>query len=265
MPNRVFFAALAANVVVLASGCVELGFSLIVRSQMFNKPRDGQEAVRHLIYQSFPLTAGIVNAALILAAAVFTLIGLISPMRGWLKVGGYAVALCGLFTLCIGVVIWLGTLKIKDAFYPVYVAQDPSVQQLIQTSVLSTPCKPRQANRYTDKLPQFTCFGYFNQTMPAFVTDTICPSPAAAALVRGCGVAISSFANVFVDNIFTAVFGMVGTCQTLREREGAVSRAPRANACLGLDAVLILAIACLLKDRKERERYRHIDEKSGFR
>jgi hypothetical protein len=33
----------------------------------------------------------------------------------------------------------------------------------------------------------------------------------------------------------------------------------------GVDAVLILATACLLKDRKERERYRHIDEKSGYR
>lgn len=34
---------------------------------------------------------------------------------------------------------------------------------------------------------------------------------------------------------------------------------------LGIDAILVLSIACLLKDRKERERYRHIDEKSGFR
>lgn len=32
----------------------------------------------------------------------------------------------------------------------------------------------------------------------------------------------------------------------------------------GIDVVLIMAIACLLKDRKERERYRHIDEKSGY-
>ncbi|KAM4065108.1 tetraspanin [Hirsutella rhossiliensis] len=222
MPNKVFLAALAADVVFLITGCLELGFSLVVRSQLFNNPQDGQEAVRNLLYQSFPLIAGIVNASFILAASVFTLIGLMSPMRGFLKAGGYTVAFCGLFTLCVGVFLWVSTLKIKETFFPVYVAQDPTVQQLIQTS--------------------FTCCGYFNHTTPAFVTDAICPSPAAAALLRGCGTAISNFSNIFIDNIFTAVFGMVG-----------------------MDAILILAIACLLKDRKERERYRHIDEKTGFR
>lgn len=60
-------------------------------------------------------------------------------------------------------------------------------------------------------LPQFNCCGYYNYTTPAFVTDLTCPSLAAAALLRGCGTAISSFGNVFIDNIFTAVFGMVGT------------------------------------------------------
>ncbi|PHH88844.1 hypothetical protein CDD83_6970 [Cordyceps sp. RAO-2017] len=222
MPNRIFLAALVADVVFLATGCLELGFSLVVRSIMFNSPDDGQEAVRNLLYQDFPLTAGIVNAGFILAASVFTLIGLASPMRAWLKASGYLVAFCGLFTLCIGVALWVSTLKIKDSFFPTYVRQDPAVQQLIQES--------------------FSCCGYFNHTTPAFVTDDVCPSPAAAALLRGCATAISSFGNIFIDNIFTAVFGMVG-----------------------IDAIFILTIACLLKDRKECERYRHIDEKSGFR
>ena len=67
-----------------------------------------------------------------------------------------------------------------------------------------------------------------------------CPSPAAAALMRGCATPIASFANVFLDDIFTAVFGMAG-----------------------VGGALILATACLLKDRKEQERFRHIDEKNG--
>ena len=69
-----------------------------------------------------------------------------------------------------------------------------------------------------------------------------CPSPAAAALVQGCVGPLNSFGNTFVDNIFTAVFGMVA-----------------------IQALLVVAIAALLKDRKERERYRHIDEKRGAR
>lgn len=74
------------------------------------------------------------------------------------------------------------------------------------------------------------------------MTDATCTSPAAAALMRGCAGPIASFANVFVDDIFTAVFGMAG-----------------------VDAVLLLATACLLKDRKERARFRYIDSKTEGR
>jgi hypothetical protein len=31
-----------------------------------------------------------------------------------------------------------------------------------------------------------------------------------------------------------------------------------------VNAIFIISIACLLKDRKERERYRYIDEKTGY-
>lgn len=60
--------------------------------------------------------------------------------------------------------------------------------------------------------------------------------------MRGCAAPIASFANVFVDDIFTGVFGMAG-----------------------IDAVLLLATACLLKDRKERARFRYIDSKAEGR
>ncbi|EXV00623.1 hypothetical protein X797_006340 [Metarhizium robertsii] len=222
MANKVFTTTLGISLLFLASGCLELGFSLVVRNMMDSKPESGQEAVRNLLYQMFPLTAGIANGAATLATFAFTLLGLMSPMRSWLKAGGYLITLCGLFTLCLGVYLWIMTLRLKDGFFPTYLELEPGVQSLVQQS--------------------FQCCGYYNATTPAFVTDPTCPSPAAAALLRGCGTAISSFSNTFIDNIFTALFGIVG-----------------------LDAILILSIACLLKERKERERYRHIDEKSGFR
>lgn len=61
---------------------------------------------------------------------------------------------------------------------------------------------------------QFQCCGYLNSTSPAFVTDSVCPSPAAATLLRGCSTSMSSFANAFINDLFTAVFGMVGTSKT---------------------------------------------------
>ncbi|RDW92444.1 hypothetical protein BP5796_01838 [Coleophoma crateriformis] len=84
------------------------------------------------------------------------------------------------------------------------------------------------------------CCGYFNSTAPPFVVDSVCPTAAVAATQIGCVTPFTSLANAFLDTIFTAAFGIVG-----------------------VDVAVILAIAMLLKDRKEKERYRHIDEKNG--
>jgi len=85
------------------------------------------------------------------------------------------------------------------------------------------------------------CCGYENSTSPLFVTDTTtCVSAATAALKGGCISPFSSEANLILDQIFTAAFAIVG-----------------------VDFVLFMAILMLSQDRKEKERYRHIDEKNG--
>lgn len=139
----------------------------------------------------------------------------------WTKLGVYMTVFSSLFTMVLGLYLWVMTLRTKEDFEPLWIAQTSEVQDLMQT--------------------QFNCCGFFNSTSPAFVTDATCPSPAAAALMQGCGSPISSFLNVFIDEIFTGIFGMVG-----------------------VDAVFIVAAACLLKDRKEKERFHDIDEKSGL-
>lgn len=143
-----------------------------------------------------------------------------------------------MFSMIIGLYLWILTLKTKDDFAPLWMAQSAGVQDLMEITVRthSIPSPPPRTNT---RPPQFSCCGYFNSSSPAFVTNPTCPSPAAAALMRGCATPITSFANIFLDDIFTAVFGMVG-----------------------IDAVFVMATACLLKERKERERFRHIDEKS---
>lgn len=143
-----------------------------------------------------------------------------------------------MFSMIIGLYLWILTLKTKDDFAPLWMAQSAGVQDLMETTVSHSP-PPFPSNKTNTPNPQFSCCGYFNSSSPAFVTNPTCPSPAAAALMRGCATPITSFANIFLDDIFTAVFGMVG-----------------------IDAVFVMATACLLKERKERERFRHIDEKS---
>ena len=65
---------------------------------------------------------------------------------------------------------------------------------------------------------------------------TSTPALCDGLMIIGCRAYCNSSPN------FTAVFGMVA-----------------------IQALLVVAIAALLKDRKERERYRHIDEKRGAR
>ncbi|KAH6605619.1 tetraspanin [Trichoderma cornu-damae] len=221
MPDKVFLATLLADALFLASGAMELGFSIAAMNLKDKAPTDGKDATRHLVYQRFPLTAGIANAIFVLATFVFTIPALALAKRNLLKIGGYMITVCGAFTLAVGLYLWIMTLRLKETFEPVYAEQDSAIQSLVQTS--------------------FQCCGYLNSTSPAFVTDTACPSPAAAALLRGCSTNMASFANAFINDLFTAVFGMVG-----------------------IDALLILAIACLLKERKEIERYYIIDQKRNY-
>ncbi|KAI1473864.1 hypothetical protein K445DRAFT_69175 [Daldinia sp. EC12] len=222
MVNKVLAAFVTMDILFVAMGAIMLGFSVIVQQTCFDTPTEGNEAARDLLYQRFPFTAGIVNAVFIFITFLTTLPALATNSRGWLKVAVWMVVVDAVFTMSIGVDLWILTLKMKDAFLQIWLSQSPQVQDLMQTA--------------------FSCCGFNNSTSPAFVTDATCPSPAAAALMRGCSAPLTSFGNTFVDNIFTAMFGMVG-----------------------IDVVLIMSIACLLKDRKERERYRDIDEKSGAR
>lgn len=220
--NKILLAMVGADVLFLATGAAQLGFALIVRKTMTETPVEGEQAARNLLYQRFPLEASIVNAIMIFVAFAVTVIGILTPTRGWLKISGFLVTACATFAMCLGVYLWVLTLRTKSDFAQIWWEQAPEVQNLMQSS--------------------FSCCGYFNSTSPAFVTNDLCTSPAAAALQRGCASAITTFSNTLIDDIFTAVFGMVG-----------------------VDVILIMGITCVLKDRKERERYRHIDEKTGYR
>ncbi|KAI9641826.1 hypothetical protein NHQ30_009686 [Ciborinia camelliae] len=89
---------------------------------------------------------------------------------------------------------------------------------------------------------ELSCCGYFNSTSaPGFVPDSTCPNAIIAATMPGCSAAFVKLDGLFLDVIFTAAFGIVG-----------------------LDVALIFGIAMLNKDRKEKERYRFIDEKNGL-
>lgn len=139
--------------------------------------------------------------------------------RTYLKIHAWGVVLAALMTLGIGLEIWFSTLETHKNLAPIWNEQTANTQTMLQT--------------------KFQCCGYNNPAL--FVKDQTCISAATAARLGPCMVPFGTFANRFLDVVFTALFGLVA-----------------------IDMMLLLAVLCLIKDRKEKERYRLIDEKSGF-
>jgi hypothetical protein len=136
MVNKVLLTTAFFNVLVLASGVLILTTSLVIRSQMNRTTTDGPSALRNLIFVRLPLDAGIANGVFILITSVLSLPGiLMQSTRGWLKLTGYMVTVCGLFTMCLGVYLWIMTLKIGEGFQQVYEELEPDIQSLIQSDV----------------------------------------------------------------------------------------------------------------------------------
>jgi len=220
MQDKILTTYVLVDFLFAVCGGLLLIFALVTKSEITQTPTL-QNVATDLLLKMCPLTAAIANSVLIFVTFLVSVPAMVMPMtRGWLKFSGYLTVVCALFTMLLGLSIWFETLKTRKNLSDVWVASPSSTQSLLQQ--------------------RFNCCGYANSTSPPFATDTTCPNALVAAAQIGCVGPFSSFANNFLDTIFTGAFGIVG-----------------------VDVALILTTAMLLKDRKEKERYRHIDEKQG--
>lgn len=64
-----------------------------------------------------------------------TLPALATPARGLLKAAGYMIAVNAVFSLIIGLDLWITTLKTKQEFFEIWTSQTPQIQSLLQTRV----------------------------------------------------------------------------------------------------------------------------------
>lgn len=65
----------------------------------------------------------------------FTLPAIAMPTRGWLKLSGYMLVVNAVFSVILGLYLWILTLRTKEALSPLWNAQQPRVQDLMQTTV----------------------------------------------------------------------------------------------------------------------------------
>ncbi|KAH8601267.1 hypothetical protein B0O99DRAFT_252827 [Bisporella sp. PMI_857] len=218
--DYILLSFIGMDILFVVAGGILIIFALMIESKSSDE-MTVDTVSRNLLLLICPAKAAIGNAVLIFITFLASVPAMVIPStRGWLKLHGYMTTICALFTMILGLSIWFQTLKTRTNLFTIWLAQTAETQSLLQQ--------------------EFNCCGYMNATTPPFIVDTTCRNSLVAANLGGCVGPFSSFANNFLDMVFTGAFGIVG-----------------------VDVILIIMTAILLKDRKEKERYRHIDEKNG--
>ncbi|KAF2199141.1 tetraspanin [Delitschia confertaspora ATCC 74209] len=221
MPSKLMMIFVGMDLVFAMCGGLLLGFSLTSEKIMRESPTKDNVA-QNLLLGQCPLTAGVVNSIFILVTFLLSLPAFFLPQnKSWLRAQGWLVVFCATFTLTLGLTVWVDTLQTRQNLSKIWGRESPIVRSTLQQ--------------------KFNCCGYFNSTTPPFIVDSTCPNALVAAQKGGCISQFSSFANAYLDLIFTACFGIVG-----------------------VDVLLVLCVAMVLKWRSEQERYRAIDQKNGF-
>ncbi|KIV91445.1 hypothetical protein PV10_05984 [Exophiala mesophila] len=219
MVNKILLVFIGFDVAFFLCATLLLVLPLYTRSSFANN-NTVDNIANHLLLDNTPLTATIVNAIFMYITFAVSLPALfIKTNRTYLVAHCWGIVFSATFTLVIGLTIWFSTLETHKNLKPMWEAQSAETISMLQA--------------------RFKCCGYDNPAL--FVRDDTCTTAATAARLGGCMIPFASFANRFLDIVFTSFFGFVA-----------------------VDFLTLLAACCLIKDRKERQRYRLIDEKRGF-
>ena len=80
--------------------------------------------------------AGVVNSIFIFVTFILSLPALFLPMnRGWLRTQGWLVVFCAMFTLGLGLSVWVGTLTTRNHLSILWGREPPLIQSLLQQKV----------------------------------------------------------------------------------------------------------------------------------
>jgi hypothetical protein len=147
MANKIQITYLVADGLFLLMGVFIIGFSVIVNNIRDEDPSNGRQAARNLLYQGFPLTAGIVNAVFVFITFMVTLPGLATTSRKWIKLAGYMAEVCANFSMILGLYLWIFTLKTRGDFAPLFAAQPENIKSLMPSEV-SPPTTPTRTKKH---------------------------------------------------------------------------------------------------------------------
>lgn len=146
---------------------------------------------QNILLSTTPLSLYIIDSVVIFSSVALAIPAFFSPSsklgKYMLTAHVYLALMAALFTLALGLKIWFSTLQSKAGLAPIWAAQIPSTQTLLQK--------------------KFGCCGYLDSAI--FVKDATCSSVVRAAELGPCVDPFSQFADQFLDVVFTAFFGIV--------------------------------------------------------
>jgi len=210
------------NLLFVACGAVTIAVCVIWKMDATNSPATGA-VERNIVFLMTPTMIGLGAGILTILSGLSSLPPLIMPKsRGWLHIHAWSVVVATIALLVVGLKIWTLTLYEKNNIFAAY----------MQTSTVTIEALEERLN----------CCGFFNSTSPSFViSPNACPDVTVAATRVGCIIPLQPYADLFLDRLFTTLFGFVG-----------------------IGTCAILSGAMLLKARSTEARYVRIAEKGVF-
>jgi len=203
------------NFLFLACGAVTLAISIIWNMDAVNNTTTGS-VEQNIIFLMTPNMIGIAAGIVTIVAGVSSLPPLAMPTsRGTLHVHAWLVVFASLWLLVLGLIIWTLTLQEQNNIFTAYAHQTAQGSDAIFALQ-----------------EKYNCCGFFNSTTPPFViSPNACPDAATAANKTGCIVPLQPFADLFLDRLFTTLFGFVGigTCTVLSGAMLATARSTEAR------------------------------------
>jgi len=220
MVNAVLTAYIVSDVLLLASGALLVGAGAVWQGDVSAIPTS-KTVGRLLLLENCPLAAVIANGVLVIIAFLTSLPAFALPTsRSWLKLHCWLVVVCMIFTLCLGLNEWMQTLTTRANLEKMWGGLGNEVQSMLQQ--------------------KFECCGYQSWTSPRYIPDIICTNDIVASTKEGCVTPFASYAERWLNYLFTSAFGIVG-----------------------LDVAVLICTTMLINYRKEQLRYRLIDQKWG--
>ena len=240
MANKIFLVFLALNFLFVCCGGLILSVSLITKASLRSNQTISNVAT-NLLLSRCPLTG------------VYTEVQCISQMLIYLQCAAATVNAIFIFiTFLLSIpAITAPTrrffLKLHGqaivfcALFTMALGLAIWFETLTTRSNLSTLWGQQTPHMQSLLQQKFQCCGYMSATSPPFIQDSTCTNLLVAANLQGCVGPFSQFANKYLDIVFTTAFGIAA-----------------------IDFLLLLSVACLFKDRKEKERFRFMDAKNDL-